>query len=136
MWKLHLTYNNSKNYENRNKPSMKTSDSTILKIQEIIKILCVCVCVCVYFPYQIPKKYYEIKTLWWLQKTSWCKEWNWELKNTSLSWLREKVFSVKDVGAINYKIHSKFTCNKGGHLITEILENMGSVFIRHRTQKQ
>lgn len=22
-----------------------------------------CVCVCVYFPYQIPKKYYEIKTL-------------------------------------------------------------------------
>ena len=27
---------------------MKTSDSTILKIQEIIKILCVCVCVCVY----------------------------------------------------------------------------------------
>ena len=51
---------------------MKKSDSTILKIQEIIKILCVCVCVCVcvYFPYQIPKKYYEIKTLWWLQKTS------------------------------------------------------------------
>lgn len=55
------------------------------------------------------------------------------------------MFSVKDVGAINYKIHSKFTCNKGGHLITEnykiickrvILENMGSVFIRHRTQKQ
>ena len=64
MWKLHLTYNNSKNYENRDKPAMKKSDSTILKIQEIIKILCVCVCVCVYFPYQIPKKYYEIKTLW------------------------------------------------------------------------